>query len=177
MRRRRHPTAAVAQVGTENQTTPAPSTRAPAARGPSRGRDQPILRTISEYALHEAAWLFNLGVLGLAAGSAAVLALTLTGLVRPASLSGIGLLLWVAGLLAVVCFPKHDWRIGPSATGDVHRLASLIAFVSLPAAAVAWAGSGAGIRIGRRTPDARSPVRHSRGCSSASSLVPCCWNR
>jgi hypothetical protein len=98
----------------------------------------PIRRTISEYALHESAWLFNLGVLGLAAGSAAVLlALTLTGLVRPASVSGIGLLLWVAGLLAVVYFPKHDWRIGPSGTGDVHRLASLVAFVSLPAAAIA----------------------------------------
>jgi len=102
------------------------------------GEIDPVRRTISEYALHESAWLFNLGVLALAAGSAAVLlALTLTGLVRPASVGGIGLLLWVAGLFAVVYFPKHDWRIGPSVGGDVHRLASLVAFVSLPAAAIA----------------------------------------
>jgi hypothetical protein len=35
-----------------------------------------------------------------------------------------------------VTFPKHNWSIGPSAWGDVHRVASLIAFLSLPVAAL-----------------------------------------
>ncbi len=107
---------------------------------PPSGTINPIRRTISEYALHETAWLFNAGVLCLAFGGLAILlALAGANLVRLASLGGAGLMLWSAGLAAVVYFPKHNWTVGPSASGDIHRLASLVAFVSLPIAAIAIA--------------------------------------
>ena len=109
---------------------------------PPTDRISPVRRTISEYALHETAWLFNSGVLALAAGSLAVLvALARAGVTRLNSLGGLGLLLWSVGLAAVVYFPKHNWAIGPSSNGTVHRVASLVAFVSLPLGAllIAWA--------------------------------------
>ncbi len=103
----------------------------------------PIRRTISEYALHDTAWLFNLGVLALAVGSLGMLvSLARSGLVRLGSVAGAGLLLWCVGLTGVVVFPKHNWAAGgASMSGSVHRVASLIAFVALPigAIAVAWA--------------------------------------
>ena len=46
----------------------------------------PIARTISEYALTDVGWVFNLGVLALALGSLAVLAaIVRAGLARPAA--------------------------------------------------------------------------------------------
>jgi hypothetical protein len=33
-----------------------------------------------------------------------------------------------------VAFPKHNWAVGPSASGTVHRVATLLAFVALPVA-------------------------------------------
>ncbi|HEX6683040.1 MAG TPA: DUF998 domain-containing protein [Candidatus Limnocylindrales bacterium] len=109
---------------------------------PPTDRINPVRRTISEYALHETGWLFNAGVLGLAIGSfAVVVALALAGVIRLNSLGGLALLLWCAGLAAVVYFPKHNWSVGPSTHGTVHRIASLVAFVSLPLGAllIAWA--------------------------------------
>lgn len=97
----------------------------------------PIRRTISEYAYYETGWVFNLGVLILAAGSLAVfVALAYAKLLRPASFASLGLLLWSAGLAAVVYFPKHDWSVGPSLHGHIHRMASLVAFLSLPLGAL-----------------------------------------
>lgn len=109
---------------------------------PPTSRVSPVHRTISEYALHETGWLFNFGVFALALGSLAVLiALHRTGLTRLASLGGAGVLLWCVGLTGVVVFPKHNWAAGPSLSGDLHRVASLVAFVALPvgAFAIAWA--------------------------------------
>ena len=100
----------------------------------------PVRRTISEYALLDNGWVFNLAVLLLAAGSAATLVgLTRAQLMRPVSLASIGLALWSLGLAGVVIFPKHNWAVGPSVSGDLHRAASLAAFVSLPVAALALA--------------------------------------
>ncbi|WP_117208261.1 DUF998 domain-containing protein [Allorhizocola rhizosphaerae] len=102
----------------------------------------PIRRTISEYALYDTGWLFNLGVLAVAVGSLGVLVgLVRSGIARAGSVAGAGLLLWCVGLTGVVAFPKHNWAVGPSVNGDIHRVASLIAFVALPvgAIAVAWA--------------------------------------
>jgi hypothetical protein len=95
----------------------------------------PVRRTISEYALTESAWAFNLGVVALALGSLAVLvAVVLAGLARPRS-TGVALgLAWVGALLVVVAFPKHNWAVGPSTNGQIHRVASLIAFLCLPLA-------------------------------------------
>jgi hypothetical membrane protein len=101
----------------------------------------PIRRTISEYALHETGWIFNLGVAALAFGSLAVLfALVRAGFTRAGSWGAIGLTVWSLGLAGVAYFPKHNWSVGPSVSGDIHRVASLAAFIALPvgAIAVAW---------------------------------------
>jgi hypothetical protein len=92
-------------------------------------------RTISQYALMENGWAFDAATLLLAAGSAAIL----VPLIR-ARLAGPGavgaLLLWIAGLVGVVWFEKHNWSVGPSMSGDIHRVASVVAFLSLPIGAL-----------------------------------------
>lgn len=95
----------------------------------------PVSRTISEYGLSDAAWAFNLGVVALALGSLAILiGAVLAGLTRATS-AGFALgLAWVVALLVVVVFPKHNWAVGPSVNGQIHRVASLIAFSCLPLA-------------------------------------------
>ena len=104
-------------------------------------------RTISQYALMPNGWAFDAATLLLAAGSLAILAaLMRAGLVRRGAVTA--LLLWVAGLVGVVWFEKHDWAVGPSVSGDVHRVASVVAFLSLPtaallAAAARWRETGA----------------------------------
>ena len=94
-----------------------------------------IRQTISEYALTDVAWMFNAAVIATAAASGAVLfALLLT---RQATWRSIDLVfggLWVAGLLVIVAFPKHNWAVGPSLDGQIHRIASVVAFLSLPVA-------------------------------------------
>ena len=103
--------------------------------GPARVN--PLRRTISEYAFSEYDWLFNAGVLALAAGSAAVLvALVRTGLVPAASTAAALLATWSAALVLVVAFEKIDWSVGPSLGGYIHRYAGLLAFTSLPVAAL-----------------------------------------
>jgi hypothetical protein len=94
-------------------------------------------RTISQYALLDNGWVFDAATLLLAAGSAAILAaLVRVRVVRRASGAAAALALWVLGLVGVVWFEKHNWAVGPSTSGDIHRVASLVAFLSLPAAAV-----------------------------------------
>ncbi|GAA0805576.1 DUF998 domain-containing protein [Spirilliplanes yamanashiensis] len=94
-------------------------------------------RTISQYALLDNGWAFDAATLLLAAGSAAVLAaLVRARLLRAGSGAAVALALWVAGLVGVVWFEKHNWAVGPSMSGDIHRVASLVAFLSLPAAAL-----------------------------------------
>ncbi|MEN4472785.1 DUF998 domain-containing protein [Mycolicibacterium cosmeticum] len=101
---------------------------------PLRGR---TLRraTISEYVFTTGGWLFVTAVLALAAGSALLLVgLIHAGLLTPRSPGSVLLALWVIGLLGVVAFPKHNWAVGPSASGTVHRVATQLAFVALPVA-------------------------------------------
>lgn len=125
--------------------------------GPS-ARVSLVRRTISEYALLDNGWVFNLAVLLLAIGSLAVLgAVVRSGLLRPVSIGSMALLLWSLGLAGVVLFPKHNWAVGPSTTGDLHRVASLVAFLSLPVAALA-----AGL-VGRRDPRWRAYAHASLG--------------
>lgn len=101
----------------------------------------PMRRTISEYALLDDGWIFTLAVLLLAAGSLSIL----VGLVRARVLAAVSagalfLLLWTAALVVVVVFEKHNWAVGPSAGGYIHRVASLVGFLSLPIGAVTVAG-------------------------------------
>jgi hypothetical protein len=120
----------------------------------------PMRRTISQYALMGSAPVFNAAVLALAAGSVAVLAALIGVRLVPArSGAALALLLWSAALAAVVYFPKHDWSVGPSIGGTIHRYASVVAFLSLPVAALLagrvwrrhprWAGhAGATVALG-----------------------------
>ena len=104
-------------------------------------------RTISQYALMPNGWAFDAATLLLAAGSLAIVgALLRARLVRGSAV--VALLLWVAGLVGVVWFEKHNWAAGPSTSGDIHRVASVVAFLSLPAgallaAAPRWRETGA----------------------------------
>jgi len=108
----------------------------------------PVRRTISEYQLTDLGWAFNAGVLAIAAGSAVLLAVLVRD--RLAGPGGDVLLAgWIVGLLVLTAFPKHNWAIGPSATGQVHRMASLVAFLCLPIAVMLIAGRrGNGFRRG-----------------------------
>lgn len=97
----------------------------------------PVRRTISEYALGDLRPLFDVGVLGLAAGSALVLvALVRAGLLRWPSGPALLLATWAVALVVVVAFEKANWSVGPSVGGYIHRYASLAAFVALPLAAI-----------------------------------------
>jgi hypothetical protein len=99
-------------------------------------------RTISHYALLENGWWFDAATLLLATGSVGVLVAALrSGVMRGGAAVAFGL--WVAGLVAVVWFEKHNWSVGPSISGDVHRVASVVAFLSLPVAAL-WAAARSG---------------------------------
>ncbi len=106
--------------------------------------------TISEYVYTDGGWAFLTAVLALAIGSGLLLAgLIRAGVVAPLSVGSVLMSLWVIGLLGVAAFPKHNWEIGPSTSGSVHRMATLLAFVSLPPAVLA---------IARRHRGARSAV-------------------
>jgi hypothetical protein len=108
---------------------------------PPTSEISPVHRTISEYGLTTSAWAFDLGVVSLAVGSVAVLAGLV--MVRRIRLLGAGTIfgtLWIAGLLTLVTFPKHNWALGGmTSSGQVHRMASLVAFLALPIAAMAMA--------------------------------------
>lgn len=102
---------------------------------PSTATISPVRRTISEYALTGSAWAFNLAVVALALGSLGILvAAARARLTRPSSTGFLLGLAWVGALLVVVVFPKHNWAIGPSTNGQIHRVASLVAFACLPLA-------------------------------------------
>jgi hypothetical membrane protein len=101
-----------------------------------------LRRTISEYGLGTGAQalVFTTAVALLAVGSAAVLATLLRrGLVRLRSTATAGLTLWILGLATIAIFPKQDHSQPDTMGGDLHRIASLVAFVSLPIAASALA--------------------------------------
>lgn len=106
---------------------------------PPSNRVSPWTRTISEYALGANGWMFDVGVLALAGGSLVVLAaLARAGAVPARGGAAVFTALWSAGLVVLVVFEKYDFahggHSGPS--GLIHRAASLVAFLSLPVAAL-----------------------------------------
>ena len=90
---------------------------------------------------------FTASVALLVAGSIALAA----ALARRGHLGVVGgmlLGLWALGLTAVAIFPKTDWSVGPSLSGQIHRVASLVSFFALPLAvavvtARSWRRGGA----------------------------------
>ena len=133
---------------------------------PPSSQINPMARTISEYALGANGWMFDVGVLALAAGSMLVLAgLVRAGVVRALSGSSVFVTLWSAALAVLVFFEKYDFANGEhtGASGMIHRLASLVAFLSLPTAAL-LASRGAA----RRNPSWRRPAALTRWAALAS---------
>ncbi|BBX06231.1 DUF998 domain-containing protein [Mycolicibacterium aichiense] len=116
----------------------------------TRGR-QLRSATISEYVYTSGSMAFVVAVLVLAVASVALLhGLIRAGRVRLRSAGSVLMMLWVVGLLGVVAFPKHNWVTGPSASGTVHRVATLLAFVALPMAVLLIArGSDIAVRAAR----------------------------
>ena len=107
------------------------------------GSDQisALRQTISEYGLSDNAWIFDVAVLLIVAGSIAGFA----ALRRYRGIPVVSLVfgaLWTVGMLIVVAFPKHDWATGPHAgfSGLLHRYASVVAFACLPIAVLTAAG-------------------------------------
>lgn len=109
-------------------------------------------RTISEYAYSSLGWVFDTSVVLISAGSLLVLGgLLASRVVAGRSVSAVGLLAWSVALVVIVIFPKHDWSIGPSTHGAIHRIASIVAFSSVPIAAIVAAVRGVrGARGGGR---------------------------
>ena len=119
---------------------------------PATAGIDPIRRTISEYALSSVGWVFHIGVLALAVGSLAIGAGLVLGRLARAGSLGIALVgVWSAALLVIMVFPKHTWAVGPSTNGQIHRAASIVAFLALPIAV---------LLLTRRTrPSADTPLR------------------
>lgn len=100
-----------------------------------------LRRTISEYGLGAQQWVFSIGVVLLAFGSALTLASAIRyRLTRPGAAASIFLTLWTVGLIAVVAVPKQDWSNDASLSlgGTIHRLGAAVAFVSIPVAVFAF---------------------------------------
>lgn len=96
-----------------------------------------LRRTISQHGLGPHAWVFALAMVLLGCGSAAVtVAVVRRRLGRALSAEVLALHCWSAGLVVVGLVPKHNWAVGPSMSGYVHRYAGLVAFVCLPIAAL-----------------------------------------
>lgn len=158
-------TARLATVGTALVAVSLPLVALLHVLPPSSGIN-PMTRTISEYALSGNGWLFDLAVLALAVGSAAVTAgLVRAGVLKPLSPATLLLAVWCVGLGTVVVFEKNNWAIGPSVGGTVHRMASLAAFLALPAGALLAA------RAGRRDPNWRRPAAWTRFSAALSVLA------
>ncbi|MTD53428.1 DUF998 domain-containing protein [Amycolatopsis pithecellobii] len=104
----------------------------------------PLRRTISEYSLSPNKWIFNLALILIATGSAVLFVLHALRRTMPATALFAGGV-WTVSLLIVAAFPKTDWAVGPSTGGTVHRIASIIGFIVLPA--------GVLIASGRAFPD------------------------
>ncbi|MFC4122287.1 DUF998 domain-containing protein [Nonomuraea zeae] len=95
----------------------------------------PLRRTISEHGLGPDGWIFGLGVGLLATGSAAI-AVSLARRKLAGIVGTVTLMAWSVGLFMTAWFEKHDWSVGPSMSGSIHRVGSFVAFLSLPLAAV-----------------------------------------
>jgi hypothetical protein len=129
---------------------------------PPSDRVNPLTRTISEYALGANGWMFDVGVVALALGSAVLLAaLSRAGVIGVASAASLLVAGWVAGLLVLVVFQKYDYGrdAGIGAGGMIHRMASLVAFLCLPPGALLLA------RAGRRVARWRRPATLTRNAA------------
>lgn len=114
------------------------------------GEVDPLRRTLSEYGLGDHRAVFTAAVLAAAAATALVLrALVRSGVLAwpsaPAALLAAG----AAALAVAAVVAKTDWALGPSPGGAVHRTASAVAYLCLPAALLVLGARPAGPRWAR----------------------------
>jgi hypothetical protein len=127
----------------------------------------PLTVTISQYGRSVLAGVFVSGVVLIALGSTATLILLVqSGVCRAWSAPGLGLALWVVGMIGVALFQKADWAAGATFDGYVHRAASVIAFVALPAAILMLA-----LREARRRGRPPTASRSDRRLLAAASVL------
>lgn len=89
--------------------------------------------TISAYIYTDYGWAFQACMVALIIGSAALLGgLIVTGLAPPRSTGTVLLALAVVAMVAILVFPKTNWAVGDSTHGQIHRLASITAFLAGP---------------------------------------------
>jgi len=119
---------------------------------PSSDNVSVLRQTISQYGLTDNSWIFNLAVLLVAAGSAAIIAELRAQRRLPTASVVLGSL-WTVGLLVIVAFPKTNWAVQNAGSfgGTLHRIASVVAFVALPLAVLSAAGAAFPDAPGRRT--------------------------
>ena len=92
--------------------------------------------TISAYVFTDPV-TFTTAVIALFVGSVAVLVgLVRRGIATRRSPGTWLMTLWILGMGIVAAFPKHDWSVGPSLSGHLHRAGSLVAFLALPLAVI-----------------------------------------
>jgi len=118
---------------------------------PSSPQVSALRQTISQYGLTDNSWIFNLAVLLVAAGSAAIIGALRAQRRLPTASAVLGAL-WVTGLLVIVAFPKNNWAVNAAGTigGLLHRYASVVAFVCLPIAVLLAAATAFPDAPGRR---------------------------
>ena len=110
-----------------------------------------LRQSISQYGLTSNSWIFNLAVLLVALGSAAILVELWRERRLPRASVVLGAL-WTVGLLVIVAFPKTNWAVDTGSIGGaLHRIASVIAFVCLPIAVLRAASTAFPDAPGRRT--------------------------
>ncbi|MFI9385928.1 DUF998 domain-containing protein [Kutzneria sp. NPDC052558] len=118
---------------------------------PSADNVSVLRQTISQYGITDNSWIFNLAVLLVAAGSAAIIASLRAERRLPTAATVLGSL-WTVGLLVIVAFPKTNWAVQSAGSfgGTLHRIASVVAFVALPLAVLSAAGAAFPDAPGRR---------------------------
>jgi CDP-diacylglycerol--glycerol-3-phosphate 3-phosphatidyltransferase len=93
--------------------------------------------TISEYGLLPNGWIFTWAALLAAVGSAAIsVSLTRRRIIPIFSLDVLALAGWSVGLAVLGLFHKNDWSVGASTSGTIHFSGCVLAFLSLPIAAL-----------------------------------------
>ena len=96
----------------------------------------PLVVSVSYYALTPHGWLATIGFLALAGGSAAVAMIARQSGDRPKSLALAASSLAIVVLSVFPCDPWYPWERRPTATGAVHALAVCVPIVLLPLVAL-----------------------------------------
>jgi uncharacterized integral membrane protein len=139
---------------------------------PPSNQVNPVTRTISEYALGANRWIFDLALFALAVGTVGVLAgLVRAGVARAFGAASLLILTWAVCLVLLVVFQKYNYATdnGVGLGGRIHRMATLVGFLSLPVGALLVPGGD-----GMRTRRARRWTR-TASVVALLSFGPLCW--